>query len=530
MSIGPYRRVIPLLLCLAGSILCATESPALASSLKETLTRAQQLIQQGDLAGAREALTNATKTYPDEAAVYNLLGVVEAQAGHPGAAETMFTKALTLAPHYEGAYENLGRLYQEQAKNDPQALDKAVGIYRRLLRINPENLEAKYQLAVILKRKGEFRASLQYLELLPAGQRDRASALSLLCADYAGIGERAKAQEAAQRLAQSTELTEAEVLSILPVLAKHGAQALAVQLLQALDRRGLASSNALFQLGIIYGQEGKLTEAREVLLRAAEPNPDAVPILLELARVAEKQKDFEGALSYLAHARALEPQRASIHFFFGVVCSEMNLIEEAYRSLRQAVALNPENPYYNYAMGVAAEQKTQHREAVKYFRKYCELKPEDIRGKLALGTAYFYSHEPELARQELAATAKRPETAASSHYLLARLASQEGNLAAAYQEIEQSLKLAPDFAGAYAELGYLHLKQKEYPKAEQALIKALALEPEHYQATLYLTMLYSRTRDPRAAAQNQAFEELKKKKAEKVKEFYRIIEVRPPSD
>jgi hypothetical protein len=43
-------------------------------------------------------------------------------------------------------------------------------------------------------------------------------------------------------------------------------------------------------------------------------------------------------------------------------------------------------------------------------------------------------------------------------------------------------------------------------------------------------MLYSRTRDSRAAAQNQAFEELKKKKAEKVKEFYRIIEVRPPSD
>lgn len=43
-------------------------------------------------------------------------------------------------------------------------------------------------------------------------------------------------------------------------------------------------------------------------------------------------------------------------------------------------------------------------------------------------------------------------------------------------------------------------------------------------------MLYSRTRDPRAAVQSQAFEELKKKKAEKVKEFYRIIEVRPPSD
>jgi tetratricopeptide (TPR) repeat protein len=255
---------------------------------------------------------------------------------------------------------------------------------------------------------------------------------------------------------------------------------------------------------------------------------------MELARVAEKQKDFEGALSYLAHARALQPQRASIHFFFGVVCSEMNLIEEASRSLQQALALDPENPYYNYAMGVAAEQKTQHREAVKYFQKYCKLKSEDARGRLALATAYFYSHDPELARQQLIVTVKRPETAASSHYLLARLASQEGNLTEAYQEIEQSLKLAPDFTEAYAELGYIHLRQKEYQKAEQALTKALTLEPEHYQASLYLTMLYSRTGDPRAAAQNQAFKELTRKRAEtiaeKVKEFYRIIEVRPPSD
>jgi len=469
------------------------------------------------------------RAHPNEPAVYNFLGVVEAQEGRHDAAESLFKKAITLAPRYEAPYVNLGHLYQERVSTDSQASAKAIGVYRRLLKVNPESLEAKYQLAVLFNRRGEFGTSLKYLDLMPAAQQDRAPALSLLCANHAGIGEHTKAEAAAQRLSASPELSEADVLPIIPALATHSAEDLAQQLLEALDRRGLASPAALFRLGVMYGHQGKLAEARQVLLRAAEPNPDTVPILLELARVAEKQKDFDGALSYLAHARALEPQNAAIHFFFGVVCLEKNLIEEAYRSLRQAVSLKPEDPYYNYAAGIAAAEKTQHREAVQYFRKYTELRPQDARGHLALGTAYFYSHEPELARKELAITVTHPETAGPSHYLLGRLANREENLPEAFREIEQALQLVPDFADAYAELGHLYLKQKQYDKAEEALKKAFTLDAESYQANFYLMLLYSRTRDPRADAQARAFDDLKKKFGEKIKEYYRMIEVRPPS-
>jgi tetratricopeptide (TPR) repeat protein len=150
-----------------------------------------------------------------------------------------------------------------------------------------------------------------------------------------------------------------------------------------------------------------------------------------------------------------------------------------------------------------------------------------VRGRLALGIAFFYSYESDLARAEFSFAAKHEETAAAARYFLGRLANQEGNLQEALREIQKSLETTPDFAAAHAELGLLYLKQKEYEKAEHSLNRALALEPEDYQANLYLTMLYARTRDPRAEAQKRAFEELKKKRSEKVKEFYRIIEVRP---
>ncbi len=498
-----------------------------ASGIEEALSHAQGLIMKRELSAARTQLTQAMKDFPQEAAIYNLLGVVEAQEGNNQAAELRFKEAIRLAPQYEGAYVNLGRLYQERGKSEPKANDSAAEIYKRLLDFRPESLEAKYQLAALSNRKGEYAESLAYLKLIPQPHRERAQALSLLCADYAALGNRDAAAETARRLVESSDLSDLEVLSILPLLTKQDSEDIAVQLLEGLNQRGLATSAALYELGVIYERQDRLPEARAVLLRTAQLRPGSVPVLVELARVAERQKDYTSALSFLAQARDLEPQNASIHFFFGMICAQMNLVEEAYRALREAVALKPEDAYYNYAFGVASQTKGQYRDSVRHFQKYCELKPEDVRGRLALGIAYFYSYENEAARKEFAFAVEHSVTAAGAHYFLGRLANQDGNLDEALREIQQSLKMGPKFAAAYAELGNLHMKRREYEEAERALTQALTLEPEDYRANLYLTMLYSRTRDPRAEAQTRAFEELKKKRSEKMKEFYRIIEVRP---
>ena len=88
------------------------------------------------------------------------------------------------------------------------------------------------------------------------------------------------------------------------------------------------------QLGRYYQRQEELPQAREVLERAEQAGSPSVEILLELARVAYQQHDREGTLGYLAHARDLDPKNAGIHFFFGVVCIELNLPLEARKSLR----------------------------------------------------------------------------------------------------------------------------------------------------------------------------------------------------
>ena len=48
------------------------------------LSKIQQLIQQGDLAAARQQINLALQQEPQEAALYNLLGVVDAQVREYG--------------------------------------------------------------------------------------------------------------------------------------------------------------------------------------------------------------------------------------------------------------------------------------------------------------------------------------------------------------------------------------------------------------------------------------------------------------
>jgi tetratricopeptide (TPR) repeat protein len=512
-----------------GLLLPVPTFPAAAetSDPRALLVEIQQLLEKGDYAAARERLTVALKEFPNVAAFYNFMGVVEVESGNYRAAELDFQKSVEMAPRFTGAYLNLGRFYQEHAGKIPQASQKALEAYQRLLKFEPDNVEAIYQSAFLLQLLGSFKSSLEHLARLPDQAQERSQALAVRCADYAALGERTRADLAAQELAQSADLAEADLIPLLPVLEKHHRPDLEIKLLAALAKRNPPSPSTLYKLGVLFENEEKYQQARETFEKVAQQEPNSVPLLVELARVANRQDDHKGALGYLAHARDLEPRNAAIHFFFGIVCVEENLAEEAYHSLKEAVTLDPFNAFYNYAFGAVAVQREEPSESIPYFKKYIELKPDDPRGRFLLGAAYFYSDDDEQAHKELERVANLPQTAAGAHYFLGRVANRQGQYPEAIKMLQEALKFDPQFADAYAEMGLIYLKQKQYAEAEKNLCRALNLKPESYTANLNLMILYQRTKDPRADEQAKKFQKIRAERAERSKELLRTIVIQP---
>jgi len=178
-------------------------------------------------------------------------------------------------------------------------------------------------------------------------------------------------------------------------------------------------------------------------------------------------------------------------------------------------------------MGAVSLQRRDTSEAIPYFRKYHELKPEDPRAGLALGIAFLESADLVPARKELEEAARHRETAAGACLYLARLNRQEGKLPEALQAVEKSLAAHSNHADAYAELGLIRFRLREYDLAEKALLRALALDPDNYSGNFNLLVLYRRIGDRRAEAQTRRFEEVKNKRMQKTQDSLRQIEIRP---
>jgi len=522
-SIFRFSSVVLLLGFVPPGLLSA---PPDESADEQRLVRIQRSIQSGDLRDARSELRELLMRIPDDPRIYNLMGVIDAQEKIFAGAESNFRLAIQHASRFTGAYLNLGRLYQEHAEQKG-SMEKALQVYRKLLEFEPDHVEANYQAAWLLNRLGEFGPSLACLARLPVDAQQRAPALALRCADNAALGRRAQAEAAAKQLSAAGDLSEADILPILPMLHDHGADNLATGLVETLAQRGLASQAGAQALAGLEEKQGRFKEARELLEKDLQLEPPSVPVLVRLARLAYQARDLDGTLGYLAHARDLEPGNAAIHFFFGMVCIELKLPPEAKKSLTEAVRLDSGNPYYHYALGSVLLQQKNADDAIPQFRKYRDSRPDDPRGNFALGVAYFDADMLDAARKELESVAARRETRVGANLYLGRLAVREDNLTEAADRLRKAVEFDPSSPEPYAELALVHIRRKEFPLAETNLTRALKIAPDHFRTNLNLLMLYQRTKDPRAEQQARRVEELQKTGEERERLLLRSLEIRP---
>lgn len=427
--------------------------------------RIQNYIKEGNLAAADQAIAAALKESPDDGGLYNLRGIVEANRQDFKAAEADFTKAVRFSPSLTGAYLNLGRVCELLKANDPGALDRAIVRYRDLLKLEPGANTIRLQLAKLLAEEGEYIASLKELDSMAAG------------------------------VPSGEEQT----------------------LLRRSDLRALAAA---------YERRGQLSEARSRLEQLAEADAANQAPLMELARIAEREQDLKGALAYLAHARSLNPNYAPVHFFFGIVCIELNLPVEAKKSLDQALKLDPENATYNYARGAVELQGRSGWQAIPYFKKFIAARPDDPRGHFALGVAEFASQDYDASSKQMSMIASDKETSAGAEYFLGRIAKADSDWEEASIHFQKSIAADPNYADSHAELGLARMHLNDLAGARKEIDQALALNPTSYIANGNLLTLLQRTKDPLVKSQEQKMRELDLKRSEEQQLMLRTIKVR----
>lgn len=89
-------------------------------------------------------------------------------------------------------------------------------------------------------------------------------------------------------------------------------------------------------------------------------------------------------------------------------------------------------------------------------------------------------------------------------YAAAKAAQSQGDRASAIRDYEELIRIAPDVAPAYNNVGMLYLDERQYPKAAELLKKGLSLDPKMTSAAALLGIAFfemGRYQDSREALQ-----------------------------
>jgi Flp pilus assembly protein TadD len=238
-------------------------------------------------------------------------------------------------------------------------------------------------------------------------------------------------------------------------------------------------------------------------------------IALLLAGLAvAKQASIESARDLLGKGRlgeavvvleevvAADPRNFDVRILLGSTLALQGKRSESIEQLVEAVRLQPDSPKAYNTLGMVLSRFVEVKEAREAFEKALELDPNLVEARVNLALLLAQAGEFGPAGENLDHAIRlqgdtRP--AAYSHYLRARIWIAQKEMGKAAAELEIAVKLRPDYAEAWSDLGGVRRVEGDLKGAQQALEQAVALEPDDEKAQYRLGLQYLESRQPHKA-------------------------------
>jgi superkiller protein 3 len=207
----------------------------------------------------------------------------------------------------------------------------------------------------------------------------------------------------------------------------------------------------LSNLGVIYSRTSRADQAIAVYRRALKLSPDDKPILLNLGLVYLKQEAHSRALPLFARVVAIDPGHLQARQLLAVCRVYVGRLEPAIRDLESLRASAPRD------------------ESILFL----------------LGFAYLKNHNPEKAKLIFEQMFQAAGTERAT-YLLAKAYYEATLFPQAEENLQEVLRLNPQFPGAHLELGKVYISLRRTEEAMRELELALKQDPADADASYFL--------------------------------------------
>lgn len=439
-------------------------------------------------AEALDAYKMAVALDSDDEMIHHQIGNVYSKRGEHAAATRHQLRAIAIAPQFAAAHYQLGLLYAHEKR-----WTDAIRAYRTAYQNDPALVEALYNLAQAYLRAGDAAAAREQMALF----QERKAALTPLH----------QLRGALQRTQGAT--ARAQVLvNIGRFYLKDGYYEKAVSEYQkaiGMDPQSVAAYNGI---GVAYTMLEAYDEAIAAQQKALELQPDFAKAHAGIGLAYFRQNKTDLSLKHYRQAVTLDPQFLEAHLKIAVILLNQQHYAEAIDTYLTIISLKPGDAeaYHNlglcYAYLAKVESDTGQQPdqdlttaALTALEKAVNLSvsaTSDLQGIQApfLTETYYLIGELQAGQGDFSAAEKAylssglPKAYHALAQLSAKVASGEKadtkrGLEAARRYAQKAIHLDPNVASYYNTLALIEFRRGDYRQAEQAIQKALALEPKN---------------------------------------------------
>lgn len=416
------------------------------------IQRGQEALDQGRLEEAVRQFREALALEPSRLSIRLSLCQAYFMKGQPGSALEEAEAVLKSKALDADIAERLGLVCGRGGM-----LDCAVEAFRSGLEIAPASLSMRFNLALALYSRGDFRETVQTLRGAPEANWNGdyhallGSALVRLDLPQEGI-------DVLRRAVQLNPASERARHELGMVLANQGDYAGAAMVLEDAAEHGASSSRMELALGMARFVAGLDEPSNQAFERAVELSDEPAMTLERIGDFYQMVGASERAQAFYGRAMELPAPRLEV--------------------------------YGKYAD--ALHSKGRDQEAVAFIKSIIprvenklEREPDSVPTRLLLGRLHFSSGSLLAARGQFEAAAGLEQTAEASYHL-GHLALEMGEVEEAERRFEETLARDGQFAPALIRLGRLLSDSGRWERGIELLERAVSLSPHNYEASLEL--------------------------------------------
>jgi tetratricopeptide (TPR) repeat protein len=236
-----------------------------------------------------------------------------------------------------------------------------------------------------------------------------------------------------------------------------------------------------WNLGLACFASGNVPEAAANLRRAVQVDPQHAGAYCDLGAVLAQQGNLQEAEAALRESLRLRPDEFETLTNLGMVLTEQRKLDDAVHVYRTAIQFNPTYAEAHRHLALALSAQGNYTEAVACYQEAQKLSAASpVSSRNSVGAAVQppgFRSPGGVDRSAIGPVSDQVIQEASRYNKQAIEFAQTGRLEESVDSFLQALRLRPDFAEAYSNLGNVYLYQNRLDEAVASYQTALQLQP-----------------------------------------------------